>query len=69
MGPKGMPRDIVVNLDRAVQEAMNEPGIRVKLESRGVRFGSSTSEQFEAFVHTELDKYRKLVTQLHISAD
>jgi tripartite-type tricarboxylate transporter receptor subunit TctC len=69
MGPKGMPRDIVAKIDKAVQEAINDPDIRVKLESQGVQFGPTTPEQFDTFIHAELDKYKNLVVQLHITAE
>jgi tripartite-type tricarboxylate transporter receptor subunit TctC len=69
MGPKGMPRDIVAKIDKAVQEAINDPDIRAKLESQGVQFGPTTPEQFDTFIHAELDKYKNLVVQLKITAE
>ena len=69
MGPKGMPRDIVMKINAAVQAAMSDPKIRPQLEAQGVQFGSGTPEEFARFIKAELTKYQKLVKDLNVRAD
>lgn len=70
MGPKNMPADMVSKIDSAVHQAMNDPEIKVKLESQGLQSGGpQTPAQFAAFIKTELAKYAKLVKELNVKAD
>ncbi|HVE50251.1 MAG TPA: tripartite tricarboxylate transporter substrate binding protein [Casimicrobiaceae bacterium] len=69
MGPKGMPRDVVLKINDAVQKSMSDPALRPKLEAQGVQFGSGTPDEFAAFVKAELAKYERLVKELNVKAD
>ena len=70
MGAKGLPADVVAKIDDATKKAMQDPGIRPKLEAQGVQFGgAATPAEFSAFIRTELAKYSKLVSELNVKAD
>ncbi len=70
MGPKGMPNDMVVKLDRAVKTAMNDPKIRATLDAQGLQSGgAATPEEFKQFLSAELDKYARIVKDLNIRSD
>ena len=70
MGPKGLSRDIVAQMDTALQKVMQDPTIRPKLESQGVQFGGArTPDEFDAFIKAELAKYARMVKELDVRAD
>jgi len=70
MGPKGLPREIVLQMDAALQKVMQDPSIRPKLESQGVQFGGArTPDEFDAFIRAELTKYSRMVKDLDVRAD
>ena len=69
MGPKGLPRDIVMKMDEAVKKAMADPSVRPTLEAQGVQFGGArTPDEFSGFIKAELAKYARLVKELGVSA-
>ena len=70
MGPKDLPKEIVSKVNDAMQKTMQEPAIRVRLESQGVQFGGArTPDEFAAFLKAELAKYAKLVKELNIKSE
>ena len=69
MGPKALPREIVMRMDEAVKKAMADPAIRTQLEAQGVQFGGArTPEEFATFLRAELTKYARLVKELGVTA-
>jgi tripartite-type tricarboxylate transporter receptor subunit TctC len=70
MGPKNLPRDIVVKINDAVRKAMTDPAVRPNLEAQGVQFGGpATPQEFAQFINAELAKYQKLVKELDVKAE
>jgi tripartite-type tricarboxylate transporter receptor subunit TctC len=70
MGPKDLPKEIVVKVNDAMQKAMQDPSIRSRLESQGVQFGGAkTPEEFAEFLKAELAKYARLVKELNLKVE
>ena len=70
IGPKGMPREIVVKLNDAIKKAMLDPAVVAKLEPQGViPQGPKSPEEFDAFIKAELIKYSKLTKELNVKAE
>jgi tripartite-type tricarboxylate transporter receptor subunit TctC len=69
-GPAGMPRDIVVRLNRDINKALQDPGIRKRLSDAGNEIGGDlTPEALDAYVRTETAKFAKVVRDAGIQAE
>ncbi len=68
VGPKALPRPIVNRVNAALRKALQEPGVRTRLEGAGATIVASTPEEFGkeiAELYTQLKKVvadRKLTT-------
>jgi tripartite-type tricarboxylate transporter receptor subunit TctC len=68
-GPKGVPRDIVVEMNRTVNEILRDPTVVAKLAALGMTAATSTPEEFESIVRAEVDKWRPIVIKHKVSAE
>lgn len=70
MGPKNMPKDVVMKIDAAVRAAMNDPKIKTTLDAQGLQTaGPANPDEFGVFLKAELNKYSKLVKELNVKAE
>ena len=60
-GPKGLPREIVLELNRATNEFVAEPATQARMVEEGADPVPGTPEAFGAFVRREHEKWRKVV--------
>jgi tripartite-type tricarboxylate transporter receptor subunit TctC len=56
-GPKGMPQPVVAKLNRTLNEMLQEPVIRDRLEKAGVVVKGSSAEEFRQFMASEHKKW------------
>lgn len=68
-GPKGIPRDIVVDMNKTVNDVLREKDTIAKLASYGMTAAPSTPEAFEKLVRDEIEKWRPIVTKYKVSAE
>jgi tripartite-type tricarboxylate transporter receptor subunit TctC len=68
-GPKGIPRDIVIEMNRTLNEILTDKANVNKLAAMGMTAAPSTPEAFEKLVKGEVEKWRPVVTRYKISAD
>ena len=54
-GPAGLPRDIVIKLNNAVNKAMDLPEVKKHLETEMVQTRAMTPEQMTAFMQREIN--------------
>src|SRR5438876_1923859 len=67
VGPKGMSREIVANLQTGTRSVLNEPARRSRyLNELGVELIGSSAEDFDVFLKAELQRWPPLVRQLGI---
>lgn len=68
-GPKGIPREIVVEMNKAVGEILRDKDNVAKLANMGMTATPSTPEEFEQIVRGELEKWRPVVVKYKVSAE
>ena len=59
-GPRGIPPEIVARLNKALNEALMDAGVREKLTKAGVAVQGSTPEAFGKFMADELARWNKV---------
>ena len=62
VGPPGMPRPIVEKLNSALVQTLRDPAIRKTLIERGAEPVGSTPEEHAAYIKSEIEKWRRVVT-------
>jgi tripartite-type tricarboxylate transporter receptor subunit TctC len=70
--PKGAPADVVKKLNEATVKAMQDPGVRTKLEALGAQFVSAdrtTPDYLRKFVQSEIEKWAKPIKASGVSMD
>ncbi len=56
-GPAGLPNDITQRLNAAVAQMLELPDVRKRLDRDAVETRVMTSDEFTAFVASEIDKW------------
>lgn len=67
-GPKAIPENIVIELNRTVREILSDQAVIDKLAALGMTAAPSTPEEFETLVKAEMEKWRPIVNKYKISA-
>lgn len=62
-GPAGLPKDIVTELNKVVNEALNDQQIKDRYAVGGYVPGGGTPEQYAQFISTEIDKWVKVAKE------
>ena len=61
VGPANLPRDIVARLNREVNNALADTGIKTRLVESGLELGGGKPEDLAAAMRTQADVTLKLV--------
>jgi tripartite-type tricarboxylate transporter receptor subunit TctC len=61
IAPAGTPEKIVATLNRAANEAMNDPSVKAKLAEQGLTVAGDTPEQFRGFIEAEIRKWAGVI--------
>jgi tripartite-type tricarboxylate transporter receptor subunit TctC len=70
MGPKGLPRDMVVKLNEAISKTLEDDSVKPKLEPQGVIFGGPKSpDEFSSFIRSELTRYSRITRELNVKIE
>ncbi len=62
-GTKGLPRDIVETMNRAIRKTMDDPVVRKRIEDTGSIMIGNTPEEFAAQIKAEFEVYKKVVAE------
>lgn len=68
-GPKGIPAEIIKDMNEAVVEILKRPATKEKLAGAGISVAWSTPEEFERIVKAEVEKWRPIITKYKISSE
>jgi tripartite-type tricarboxylate transporter receptor subunit TctC len=61
--PAGTPEPIVARLAQAIEQALNDAGLKQKLHNAGIAPAYLGPREFASFVHAEYDKWGKVVQE------
>ncbi|MGZ5117285.1 MAG: Bug family tripartite tricarboxylate transporter substrate binding protein [Burkholderiales bacterium] len=65
----GTPSSIVDRLNAEIVRVLELPAVREPLVSHGLSPAPMTSEQFTAFIHSEMERNGKIVKSLNLKID
>ncbi|MGJ7580857.1 Bug family tripartite tricarboxylate transporter substrate binding protein [Variovorax sp. RHLX14] len=68
-GPKGLPGDMVTRINAAANQALADPETKDKLARLGIEPVVSTPQQLATMVAADAAKWKKIVTERHITND
>ena len=64
--PSGTPAPIVAKLQKALNEAISDPGVSAKLKALAVNPGGATPEQFKQIIATDTARFSDVVKKAHL---
>jgi len=67
--PAGLPRDILMKLNKAFNEALQTPDIRNQLSGQGWTVVGGTPEQFAAHTQAEFDRWARVVKAANVRVE
>jgi tripartite-type tricarboxylate transporter receptor subunit TctC len=68
-GPKGIPREIVDQMNALATEVLGSAAVKEKLAAAGITPRTGTPEAFEKLVKDEVEKWRPIVVKYDIKLD
>jgi tripartite-type tricarboxylate transporter receptor subunit TctC len=69
VGPANLPINVRNRINKELQIILADPKFKDKLIAQGADPMPGTPEQFALFIKSEIEKWRKLITQSNISID
>lgn len=69
VAPAGTPREIIARLNRDFVKVIQLPEVKQLVGAQGNIVIGDTSEEFDAYIRAESDKWSKVITQLGIKLD
>jgi tripartite-type tricarboxylate transporter receptor subunit TctC len=67
--PGGTPEKIIATLNRAANEAINDPSVKARLAEQGLTVAGDTPEQFRVFIDSETSKWGRVIKDAGISIE
>lgn len=68
VAPAGTPRDILEKLNAAAREALSSADTRARLAQLGMSNNSSSPEEFDAYIKSEIARWGQVIKDAHIEA-
>ena len=69
IGPKGLPAEVIKQLNAACNKALQDPEVKEKILSQGNELGGGTPEQFAALIKVEAPRWAKVVRDAKIEPE
>ena len=67
LAPAGTPQDIVVRLNAAIQQALQEPELRGRIKSMGFEAAPTTPQEYQDILRSQLLKWPPLIERAGIT--
>jgi tripartite-type tricarboxylate transporter receptor subunit TctC len=68
-GPKGLPADILSKVNTALNQALQDPEVKDRFAHLGIEPAGGTPQQFAAMLEKDRAKWKKIITERHITAE
>ena len=68
-GPKGLPKDVIDKVYAAVKKALDDPGVKKRIEDTGALIVGNTPDQFAAQIKAEFEVYKQVVDKQKLKLD
>jgi tripartite-type tricarboxylate transporter receptor subunit TctC len=68
-GPKGLPADIVTKVNAALNQALQDPEVKDRFAKLGIEPAGGTPQQFSAMLEKDRAKWKKIITERHITIE
>ena len=68
VAPAGTPRDILERLNAAARKALASADTRARLAQLGMSNNSSSPEEFDAYIKSEIARWGQVINDAHIEA-
>ena len=69
LGPKGTPKDVVTKISAAVKKALEDPGVRKRIEDTGSLIVNNSPEEFADQIKAEFAVYKEVVAKQKLKID
>jgi tripartite-type tricarboxylate transporter receptor subunit TctC len=69
LGPAKMAPDVVAKLNRAVNEALANPGVRAQLAQQAIEIAGSTPAELAAFMKDQIDVWKRVTGETGMKLD
>lgn len=69
LGPRGLPADIANKLQQASVKALKDPQLQARFKELGGTVVGNTPAQFATVIRTDVQKWKKVAAEAHISLD
>jgi tripartite-type tricarboxylate transporter receptor subunit TctC len=67
--PAGTPQNIVAEINRVANAAMNDPQVKQKLADQGLTVAGDSPEQFRAFIDSETIKWARVMNEAGVKIE
>jgi tripartite-type tricarboxylate transporter receptor subunit TctC len=68
VAPAGTPHDVLEKINAAARQALAAADTRQRLTQLGMSNGSSTPEEFDAYIKSEIAKWSNVIKDANIQA-
>jgi tripartite-type tricarboxylate transporter receptor subunit TctC len=69
VGPKGLTKEVVDKVNRAVKRTLEEPAVRTRIEETGSIVIANTPEEFAKQIKAEYEVYKKVVDEKQLKPE
>lgn len=67
--PAGTPAPIIASMNRALQQAIQDPALRARFQEVGLVPISNTPEEFTALIKSDSEKWQKIIQSAGVTAE